>query len=366
MKPNKLYSNYTNIITKRIAAQYLITLAIFALAVFSVPFFSYRLLKSKTWQPDDKLYLFFKFIESITPFILAVMLIAGFGYITYHFMAKPLSYLDEIISASKKLMSSNKEQIILSDTMKSVQDEMNMVRQASLHNEQLAKEAEQRKNDLIVYLAHDLKTPLTSVMGYLTLLTDEKEISKELREKYLSISLNKAQQLEDLINEFFEITRFNLSNIPLQFSTVNLERFLQQLTFEFQPMIMEKDLQCKLFVPKDIAIKCDANKMQRVFDNILRNAIFYSFDGGTIEISVEQQEKLTKIRFANQGSNIPKEKLDRIFEQFYRLDSARSTNNSGAGLGLAIAKEIVELHGGTIRAVCDQELIEIFVEIPSL
>ena len=111
--------------------------------------------------------------------------------ITYYFMGKPLRYLDEIIFASEKLATPTDEQIILSDALKSVQDELNQVRETALRNAQLAKEAEQQKNDLVVYLAHDLKTPLTSVIGYLTLLRDEMQISEELREKYLSISLDK-------------------------------------------------------------------------------------------------------------------------------------------------------------------------------
>lgn len=113
-------------------------------------------------------------------------------------------------------------------------------------NAAIAKKAEKRKNDLIVYLAHDLKTPLSSVIGYLNLLKDEQQISDELREKYLSISLDKAERLEDLINEFFEITRFNLSNITLEYRMINLTRMLEQLVYEFKPMLAEKNLTCSM------------------------------------------------------------------------------------------------------------------------
>lgn len=118
------------------------------------------------------------------------------------------------------------------------------MRETALLNATLTKEAEQQKNDLVVYLAHDLKTPLTSVIGYLTLLRDERQISEELRQKYLLISLGKAERLENLNNEFFEITRFNLSHITLQYSKVNLTRLFEQLIFEFQLMFEEKNLQC--------------------------------------------------------------------------------------------------------------------------
>lgn len=104
--------------------------------------------------------------------------------------------------------------------------------------------------------------------------------------------------------------------------------------------------------------------MQRVFDNLLRNAVNYSFKDGTIHILAMQNEGRIEILFSNQGNPIPREKLDRIFEQFYRLDTARSSKSGGAGLGLAIAKEIVELHGGTITAVSEGEVIELKVILP--
>lgn len=296
---------------------------------------------------------------------LGILIIIGGTAITYYFMGRPLRYLDEVISASEQLAHPTDEQIILSEAMKQVQDELNHVRETALLNAQLAKEAEQRKNDLIVYLAHDLKTPLTSVIGYLTLLHDEKQISEPLREKYVSISLEKAEHLEHLINEFFDITRFNLSHITLQYSTINLARLFEQLIFEFQPMLSEKQLQCRLNMPPDLMLRCDADRMQRVFDNLLRNAVFYSFEQSTIKITVLQNDGETSIEFLNSGNTIPPEKLDRIFEQFFRLDTSRGSSTGGAGLGLAIAKEIVGLHGGTITAESENEQIAFHITLPA-
>mgnify|MGYP001240331856 FL=1 len=129
-----------------------------------------------------------------------------------------------------------------------------------------------------MYLAHDLKTPLSSVIGYLNLLRDEKQISEELREKYLNISLDKAERLEELINEFFEITRFNLSNITLVYSKINLTMMLEQLGHEFKPMLAGKNLKCEFDVQPDMMLSCDANKLQRVFDNVLRNAVINAWN----------------------------------------------------------------------------------------
>lgn len=274
-------------------------------------------------------------------------------------------YFNEINSGINALKEENSEDVALSSELAATEKTINAIKHTLEQRKSAAAAAEQRKNDLVVYLAHDLKTPLTSVIGYLTLLRDENQISDELREKYISISLEKAERLEDLINEFFEITRFNLSDIALEYSAVNLTRMLEQLVFEFKPMLAEKNLNCVLTAEPNKMIRCDVNKMQRVFDNLLRNAVNYSFENTEISIIVTQNENAVCIKFSNHGNTIPKEKLERIFEQFYRLDTSRSTGNGGAGLGLAIAKEIVMLHGGTITAHSENEIIECEVTIVS-
>ena len=287
-----------------------------------------------------------------------------FAIILRFYLNEFSKYFKEINRGIDALIEENTGDIVLPSELTVTEKKINHIKH-TLEQRKLATElAEQRKNDLVVYLAHDLKTPLTSVIGYLTLLRDESQISEELREKYLSISLEKAERLEDLINEFFEITRFNLSDITLEYSRVNLTRLLEQLTYEFKPMLLEKNLKCELEITSNVMLKCDVNKMQRVFDNLLRNAVNYSFDDGTIHIVATQNENNLSIKFTNCGNTIPQEKLERIFEQFYRLDTARSSRSGGAGLGLAIAKEIVELHNGTITAKSENEVIEFEVTIP--
>lgn len=225
-----------------------------------------------------------------------------------------------------------------------------LVEEEVLQAQRKADEAEQRKNDLVVYLAHDLKTPLTSVMGYLEFLQDEPELPDGTRQRYIQVISRKAERLEDLIDEFFEITRYNLTHITLEKSEINLTRMLEQVIFEFQPMFQEKGLTCYTTFPKDLMFFCDSDRMQRVFDNLLRNALNYSFPSTAIEICMEDRGRELALYFENEGNTIPPEKLQRIFEQFFRLDSSRGTKTGGSGIGLAIAKEIVELHGGRIEA----------------
>lgn len=297
-------------------------------------------------------------------FLVAILIyLTEFITIFIYYWNKILSYLEEVINATEEIYSNKEELINLSPELLEVENNLNNIKLNLERNKRIARESEKKKNDLIVYLAHDLKTPLTSVIGYLSLLRDESDISLPLREKYLGIALNKAERLEDLINEFFEITRFNLSNLSLERSKIDLKLMLEQVCFEFKPMLSEKELDIDLSFEGDTSVRLDINKMQRVFDNLLRNAINYSFEDTTIDIIVERGKDL-KIKFINNGDTIPKEKLDRLFEQFFRLDSSRGTGSGGSGLGLSIAKEIVELHNGELTATSFDEMIEFKMEIP--
>ena len=136
--------------------------------------------------------------------------------------------------------------------------------------------------------------------------------------------------------------------------------------YEFQPVLDQKSLTCRLATGDDILLNCDAGKMQRVFDNLLRNAVNYSYDGTEITIAAEQNEDSGRLKFSNRGGTSPREKVERIFEQFYRLDVSRSSSTGGAGLGLAIAREIVELHHGQITARSENGITSFEVTLPTV
>ena len=234
-------------------------------------------------------------------------------------------------------------------------------------HEQVWKEEASRKNDLITYLAHDLKTPLTSVVGYLSLLEEAPDMPPEQKAKYVHITLEKALRLEKLINEFFEITRYNLQQIVLEKETVDLNFMLMQMTDEFYPILNAHGNTVRLELPGEaegVSVYADAEKLARVFNNILKNAVAYSYPDTEIVVRCEKLADKIRISFQNKGKTIPRQKLDSIFEKFFRLDDARNTNSGGAGLGLAIAKEIVTLHGGTINAESDNEITVFIVELP--
>lgn len=203
------------------------------------------------------------------------------------------------------------------------------------------------------------------MIGYLTLLKDEPQISEMLRSRYTGIALDKALRLEDLINEFFDITRFNLTNLTLEPQRINLSRMLAQVVSEFLPVLSEKDLSWDTHIAPDVEILCDPDKLSRVFDNLIRNAVNYSYGGTQIHFAMQLfGENGVEICVKNHGKTIQPEKLVHIFEQFYRVDSSRASVTGGTGLGLAIAREIVELHGGTIQAESENESILFKVRLP--
>ena len=236
---------------------------------------------------------------------------------------------------------------------------------ASQHEAEQARQlAEQQKNDLIVYLAHDLKTPLTSVIGYVGLLEELPDLPPAQRAKYAGIALDKAYRLEQLINEFFEITRMDLQTPQAQRSHVNITHLLLQIIEEFHPMLIKRGLSVEHRIATGLTAYADADKLARVFDNLFRNAVSYSYDATVIRCAAYTENNRLIVSIINQGDDIPAEKLECMFDKFYRGDAARRTATGGSGLGLAFAKQIVELHGGTIRSSCIRGLTELKVILP--
>lgn len=351
-------------LTRQLLIQYVMTVVAFV-SVFVILFFAGRWIAGRiTWSAGDPLYRLLKWMQEYVQLWGGAIVLVGWAFITYRYISKPLRYLDEIVAASEQLASPDERPIVLPGAIKNIQDELNLVREQALRNSMAAKEAEQRKNDLVVYLAHDLKTPLTSVIGYLTLLRDEPDLSPALRARYTGVALNKSERLEYLINEFFEITRFNLTHLVLEPERVNFTRMLEQIAFEFNPLLSEKELNWDIALTPSVEITCDPDKLERVFDNLIRNAVNYSYGGTAIQLSLEAGEAYAVIRIRNHGKTIPRDKLNRIFEQFFRLDSSRASATGGVGLGLAIAKEIVALHGGKIEAESENERISFSVKLP--
>ncbi|WP_347488232.1 vancomycin resistance histidine kinase VanS [Desulfoscipio sp. XC116] len=304
--------------------------------------------------------MFYRNMETITFIIILIFLVILLKFSIPWFT----KYFDEISAGMDKLVEESNAEITLSPELDFMENKLNQIKDNLEKQKKAALDAEQRKNDLVVYLAHDIKTPLTSVIGYLSLLDEVPDMPPEQKAKYVGITLEKAYRLEQLINEFFEITRFNLQTIVLNKEKINLLFMLQQMADEFYPMLTPQEKRVSVNVPDGLTLWGDADKLARVFNNILKNALAYSYANSVIDISAGQQDKNIVLTFTNQGNPIPQKKLETIFEKFYRLDSARSTNTGGAGLGLAIAKEIVTAHGGTISVESSPENTTFAVKLP--
>lgn len=287
-----------------------------------------------------------------------------FSVFFYFALSKMTQYLDQIEKGIENLASDSAESVELISELKPIEDSLNQIRTTIRRQEKEMRDSEKRKNDLVLFLAHDLKTPLTSVVAYLSMLDTHPDMTEEERAKYTHISLEKAIRLGELINEFFEITKFNMQEIELEPVELDLSIMLEQLADELYAVLCEKNLTCTVASEGNLVIHGDPDKLARVFDNILRNAIAYCKPDSEIRIRAQRKKKDVVIEFANKGGGLTKDELQMIFEKFYRVDNSRSTKTGGAGLGLAIAKEIVTLHHGTITAESDPFETRFIVTLP--
>lgn len=226
--------------------------------------------------------------------------------------------------------------------------------------------AEKTKSELITNVSHDLRTPLTSVMGYIGLVKEGKYDSEEKMKEYLDIAFNKAEKLKMLIEDLFEYTKLTNEGVKLYKNNINLNEFIDQVINEMIPICDENNLEIKSYLPLDkIHVDIDANKMVRVLENLIGNAIKYSYKPGVIEVylSLDKEKGEAMICVQNRGDNIPNDKLNKLFDRFYRMDESRNASTGGSGLGLAIAKSIVELHKGNIFAECEDNIIRFYVTL---
>ena len=310
--------------------------------------------------------LYWKVIGNNKIYFMGAGFLLLFSFFFYFVLSRITQYLKEINQGIENILSDFNEPVRFKPALRPLEDSLNEIKMTIRRQEQEAIESEKKKNDLVVFLAHDLKTPLTSIVAYLSILETKPDMPEEERKKYTHISLEKAIRLGELINEFFEITKFNLQDIVLEPGNLDLSMMLEQIADELYAVLKEKNLRCDVQIDDTLMIYGDADKLARVFDNLLRNAIAYCNKGTAIRIQAKERHQEIEIVVANEGEKIPEEELSAIFEKFYRVDGSRSSKTGGAGLGLAIAKEIVELHHGTIRAESDEWETRFIVTLPAM
>lgn len=254
----------------------------------------------------------------------------------------PIEYDDEL-----GLLAANIN--ALSKTLKDKEKESEILKE----NERLAfdaeRNAEKQKNDLITNVAHDLRTPLTTIVGYLELIKNNDQLSKEEIQKYSTVAYEKSKKLQGMMDDLFEFTSLDQANVKVHMVTINISELILQIVDEFYPTFQEHHLTPVIHVSNpNLLIKGDGQLLARVFDNLLSNAVKYGEDGREIKIEVLNDDSNVTIKIRNYGHAIAQEDLPYIFDKFYRSDASRSSSTGGTGLGLAIAKNIVHIHNGQI------------------
>ncbi len=307
---------------------------------------------------------FTQWINNRLDLLCFLYLLVGWCGIFLYFWNKPWKYLRNIVDATQTIYEQNDTMICLPNELQEIETQMNQIKMSVLVSRQAVKEAEDKKNDLVMYLAHDIRTPLTTVIGYLSLLSEASDMSTEQKAKYAGIALNKAEKLEELLNELFEITRYHSSMIQIKHDSIDLQTLIPQIVEEFYPQLHENGNELVTNID-DITIIGDAEKLARVFSNLIKNAIAYSYKDTEISIVAHRKGNICEIIVTNEGNTIEANKLESIFDKFNRLDDARQSSTGGTGLGLSIAREIVNLHGGTIIARSKDQHISFVLTLPT-
>jgi signal transduction histidine kinase len=270
------------------------------------------------------------------------------------FLTRPyLKYFDEISNGIHHLANgdfTNQVRVSSNDEFGYIAREINVASEKLKEAVERGDFAENSKDQLIVNLAHDLRTPLTSVLGYLDLILKDENLTKEQIKHFSTIAFTKSERLESLIDELFEITRMNYGMLQLEKRPIDISELLIQLEEELYPSLEKKDLEARLNIAPHLHINGDGKLLARVFENLLTNAIRYGYDGNFVDMNGYIDHEEVVVQIINYGDSIPEEDLPYLFDMFYTGDKARSEQQGGTGLGLFIAKNIIEQHNGTISA----------------
>lgn len=311
-------------------------------------------------------YIYHIYFRGYKEIFFAAAIILVFVFMLWHLFRWMTRYFQEIDRGIGALLQEDAGQIYLSQEMLPFERKLNAVKQELENQKAERANAEKRKDELVMYLAHDIRTPLTSVIGYLNLLEEDPDMPVAQRARHVHVTLEKANRLEEMINEFFEITRLNTGQIQISRERIDLYYMLIQLCDEVSPALDVHGNSIELDMNENLVIYADPDKIARVFANIMKNAAAYSYPNTEINISARETESDIVISFQNRGKTISPEKIPLLFDKFYRLDSSRISDTGGTGLGLAIAKEIIVLHGGEIHAMSENETVAFEVCLPML
>lgn len=252
---------------------------------------------------------------------------------------------------------------VLSKTLLAKEKESEKLKEKERAALDIERNAERQKNELITNVAHDLRTPLTTIVGYLELIKDDSALSKEDVHKYSGIAYEKSIRLQKMMDDLFEFTKLDNADIKLNKSMINLSGLIMQMTDEFYPSFKDCNITPIVDLPEEnIYVQGDGQLLARVFDNLISNALKYGYHNTDLKIEVSGDEKYATVKVINHGDTIAPEDIPLLFNKFYRTDSSRNSKTGGTGLGLAITKNIVDLHHGDISVTSDDQITTFIVK----
>ena len=346
-------------------------IALFGLSMLLAGILTYLIFKvlqlyyHTTVRRGDPLASLRQFIGSIGDANFFLMLFISLSILFFYLLTKPYAaYFNEISNGIHYLASGNfKHRVYIqsNDEFEDIAQAINLASEKLEEAIQRGDFSENSKEQLVVNLAHDLRTPLTSVLGYLDLILKDEKLTKEQVRHFLTIAFTKSQRLERLIDELFEITRMNYGMLPIEKRQINLSDLLLQLKEELYPVFEKNDLIARMNILPHLPILGDGELLARVFENLLTNANRYGYDGQFVDINGFVDGEEVVVQVVNYGDSIPPDDIPYLFDMFYTGDKARTHREDSTGLGLFIAKNIVEQHNGTITA--ESSLIHTVFEV---
>ncbi len=337
------------------------------MAVIST-FFLFSLILFVNYKNYDKTIVWSNNHVATLVFLLVLIVIVFMGMFFLFFTRKEMRYLDEI---TKTLDSMSEENLKINIPIRTNDEFGNLAETINNMSHRLnslieeERNWERSKNELITNVSHDLRTPLTSVLGYLELIANQKYADEVYLQHYVDIAYNKCTSLKSLIEELFEYSKLNSRELKINKTKIKLSELLEQVILGFMPVFKEKSMEYRTFFPSDkIVVEADPILMARLFDNLINNAINYGKEGRYIDIQLLKEDSEAVIRIINYGEMIKGEDLPYIFERLYRSEKSRSSKKSGSGLGLAIVKSIVDIHSGkvTVSSKDNKTIFEVRLE----